>query len=1132
MPPQTDRSRALATHSRFRVGAMLVQPDRLVVSVDGRDTELEPRMMEVLVALAEHAGEVVSSEQLLIEVWRGTFYGDNPVHKAIAYLRKVFGDDLKSPRYIETIRKRGYRLIAKVSYPDDYRRVALQTSAWSGANPYVGLSAFDDEHAGVFFGRSRVTAELLAAMRQQIDNQRRFLLIVGASGCGKTSLLNAGALPLLRQDGGFDGLRALSVARCDLAGVETGDALLHLAASLGSWTLGGRPVFAPGPAADLAAAIRQSPESIVAAIDDAFRRHPSRELVDQRYAHLLLTIDHAEALVANRTGNPDRHDPERDAAFSRALHFLCESHRVMVAMIVRGDFYLALVEAYPEIAERKLGEGHFDVLTPRPGEIAQIIRTPAALAGLTFEEDPQTAEHLDDVLRDAANAHADALPLLQHTLQALYERRSDDGELRFEAYRAIGGLEGALAHRAEEVFAALPDAARRGLDSLFSQSIVMQQDNDSVSARRVAWSALDDDARALAEAFVRARLFVAELSDGLAGVRVAHEALLRQWPRARDWIQDNRRLLQAKARMRRAAARWIEEGRSADHLLNPGRPLQDALEAAKQLPDDLGADEHAFLQASAKLDRRRRWLRAAAIAGLAIFAVTSAVLALFATQARDEAERRREEALQLADFMLVDLADKLRPLGNLKLLDSISAKALAQLERQPEAQTRTEDLINRSRALRTTGEVMTEQAKLDEAKSAFERASAAAHAAVERAPESTEAIAELGVATYWLGYHHYRQGRLDEARRHWSTYLQTSERLIRLEPRKTDWQMELSYALNNLGNVTLGQGRIDEALVFFRRSAQIKANVLSSRPHDDALRFELADTLSWISNGDASEGRLLEAAAGYSRTIEMLRGLVASKPDALVWERRLATELLSSGQHALSRGRLDEAHAQIEESIARLSKVTVLAPDNKVWARDLALAHIEASDIAHLRGDEKNRASHVLAAERLIRIAKASGDASLALKRLDAAVRLLISQSRPVTAGPDGAWDKALLDLERIADDSNGSIHGKTVLARALIVRGIRLARTGSTNRAHRDWERAAGLLESVAKTSKDPDVVAPWTSAHLLLGHRQHVETQISWLARIGYRDPDYVAIVGNSIAPTTGVVGGAGTGKNSLRH
>ncbi len=1127
MQQHTDRIKHLASHSRFRIGAALVQPDALVVSLDGNETSLEPRMMEVLVALAEHAGEVVSAEQLLIEVWRGTFYGDNPVHKAIAYLRKVFGDDLKSPRYIETIRKRGYRLIAKVSYPDDYRRVAARTSAWNGASPYVGLTAFDGEHAGVFFGRSRVTAELLAAIRQQIDNQRRFVLIVGASGCGKTSLLNAGALPLLRQDGGFDGLRALAVASCDLAGTETGDALTHLAASLATWTLGERPVFAPGPAADLAAAIRQSPESITITIEDAFRRYPSREIADQRHAHLLLLIDHAEALVATRA-----HAPERDLAFSRALHHLCESPRVMVAMIVRGDFYLTLVEAYPEIAERKLGEGHFDVLTPRPGEIAQIIRTPAALAGLTFEEDPQTAEHLDDVLRDAANAHADALPLLQHTLQALYERRSDDGELRFDAYREIGGLEGALAHRAEEVFATLPDAAKRSLDSVFSQLIVMQQDNDSVSARRVAWSALDENARALAETFVRARLFVGELSDGEAGFRVTHEALLRQWPRARDWTQDNRRFLQAKARIRRAAARWAEEGRSADQLLNPGRPLHEALEAVQQLPDDLGPEEHAFLRASTKLYRRKRWLRIGAIASLAVFAVISAVFALLASQARDEAEQRREEALQLSDFMLVDLAEKLRPLGNLKLLDGISSKALAQLERQPKAQTRTEDLINRSRALRTVGEVMMQEAKLTEAKSAFERANEAALSAVAGAPTSTDAIVELGVAAYWLGYYHYRQNQLNAARKHWATYLRTSEQLVRLDPKKMDWQIELSYALNNIGAVTRDQGRIGEALVYFRRSAKLKANVLSAKPDDDALRYDLVDTLSWVSSGDESEGRLLEAASGYAEQIAMLRTLIANKPDALVWERRLATSLLSSSILAISRGRLDEARIQIEESIARLSKLTAHEPGNKAWARDLVLAHIKATEIAHMRGDSDHRISHALVAEKLIRDMKASGDASMDLHRQDTAIRLLVAQFQPNGIDADAKRDRAILDLERIMKDSNGSIHETAVLAKALVSRGVHWSHTGRMLEARNDWQRAIDLLKTIAKTSKDPDVIAPWVCAHLLLGQRQRVETEIAWLAKIGYRDPDFTTITSNSSASTADVITGINTEKNRQRH
>src|SRR3546814_18104167 len=87
---------------------------------------------------------------------------------------------------LETSRKRGYRLIAKVLFPDDYRRAPTLAGPWTHGNPYVGLSAFDDQHAEVFFGRSRMTAKLLGALRRQIDSQRRFVLLVGASGCGFT----------------------------------------------------------------------------------------------------------------------------------------------------------------------------------------------------------------------------------------------------------------------------------------------------------------------------------------------------------------------------------------------------------------------------------------------------------------------------------------------------------------------------------------------------------------------------------------------------------------------------------------------------------------------------------------------------------------------------------------------------------------------------------------------------------------------------------------------------------------------------------------------------------------------------------------------------------------------------------
>jgi eukaryotic-like serine/threonine-protein kinase len=1092
----TDRIRTLATRSRFRIGGALVQPDRLVVTMDDRDIVFEPRMMEVLVALAEHAGEVVTAEQLLIEVWRGSFYGDNPVHKAIAYLRKALGDDLKSPRYIETIRKRGYRLVAKVTYPEDYRRVAEHTAAWGSNSPYVGLAAFDSHHAGVFFGRSRATAELLAAMRQQIDNQRRFVLIVGASGCGKSSLLNAGAVPLLCQPGGFDGMHALALARCDLAGLEAGDALTHLATALSAWSLGERPVFAPGSAADLADAIRRSPESITATIEDAFRRHPSRELAEQPHAHLLLLIDHAEALVATAA-----QDLKRDHAFSDALHHLCESPRVMVAMIVRSDFYLTLVETYPEIAARKLGEGHFDVLTPLPGEIAQIIRIPASLAGLTFEEDSHSKEHLDDVLRDAANEHADALPLLQHTLQALYERRSDAGELRFDAYRAIGGLEGALAHRAEEVFASLHHAAKSSLDLVFSKLIVMQQESDAVSARRVLWSALDEDARVLAEAFVRARLFIGDLSDGQAGFRVAHEALLRQWPRARDWTHDNRRLLQAKARMRRSATRWVEEGRSADHLLNPGRLLQEAQEVARHVAD-LNPDEHAFLAASSRQYQRRRRLRTAGIATLAISTIISVSFAVLVSQARSEAVQRREEALQLSDFMLVDLAKKLRPLGRLQLLDEISGKALQLLDQHPEERLQTADLVNRARALNTLGEVMMEEARFDKADAAFAGADRAVRLAASREPASIDVIAETGTTAYWLGYTHFRRDEYKQTARHWAAYLASSEQLVRSQPNEAKWLVEQSYALNNLGTLAQKNDRIEQALDQFQRSADLKRRALRLTPHDDSLRIDLVDTLSWISSSQASRGQLTEAASGYAEQIDMLRTVTARQPDAQAWNYRLATALLRSAMLAESSDRMDDAERLVVESIQRLQALTAIEPDNRVWARDLAHALLEGGDIARLRGDTRTSRARLEQALARSSALRAKGEILPEWRRMDALIRVRLAGS-----GPAANFDPPIADLRRLTQASPEDPAYRGVLATALLARGIAHDRQRSTDAARADWREALSWLAPIAHERKDTNAISLWVEAHALLGERDRVNTDIAWLQRIGHRLPSGLA-------------------------
>ena len=153
----------------------------------------------------------------------------------------------------------------------------------------------------------------------------------------------------------------------------------------------------------------------------------------------------------------------------------------------------------------------------------------------------------------------------------------------------------------------------------------------------------------------------------------------------------------------------------------------------------------------------------------------------------------------------------------------------------------------------------------------------------------------------------------------------------------------------------------------------------------------------------------------------------------------------------MSQGRLDEARAQIEESIARLSAVTAREPGNKVWVRDLALAHIEAGEMAAMREDSGSRVSHASTADRLIRGMKAAGDASLALQRLEAAARLSIVRFLPGTVEAGAQWDRAILGLERTAEDAKGGIHGRSILAKGLIHRGRYRSQIGATIEARSD---------------------------------------------------------------------------------
>lgn len=1094
--------RDFSDRSEFRIGDLLVVPAQLVVVRDGQEIKFEPRWMQVLVMLAEHAGETLSTERLLIEVWGSAVYGDSPVSKTISYIRKRIDDDSRKPRYIETVSKVGYRLIEPVSLPEDYRR--MPSERWVKGSPYVGLSAFDADHASVFCGRSRIVADLLRAMRAQIDNQRRFVLIVGASGCGKTSLLRAGAIPLLTKPDGFDGLRALSVTTCDLA-TNGSDPLIPLATALSSWTLGDRPVFPPQTPDQLKALLTYTPEMIAGYVSEAFRRHFKSDPDEQPYAHLLLTVDHAEALVATTDIDANARD-----AFARVLQVLCACPHVLVTMITRGDFYLKLIETLPALAECKAGDGHLDVMAPRSGEIGEIIRSPAWKANLGFETDPKTRTRLDDALRDAALSQPDALPLLQHTLQTLYERRNDQRQLTYEAYNDIGGLEGAIAHRAEQVFATLPVNAQASLDTVLTKLIVIQPDSDAVSGRRTSIDAFDADALTLVDTFTAARLFVRDHHNGQPTVGVVHEALLRRWPRAVEWAQDNRRLLQAKARLQHSANRWDDEGRRDDHLLNPGRPLIEAREVEQRYIEEIGEVESALLRASERMSSRRRLRSRIVISALATLSIISTSLAIVATRASFIAERNRNEALDLIGYMLVELSDQLRPTASTAPMKSISTRALAFLERQPLEDMEPGDLINYSRALRTRGEVLSVEGKDAPANALFERADTVAHRAVKMAPSSTQAIAEAGQTAFWLGMQSNTSGKSSEAVKAWIRYLHYSEQLQGLDENNPDWWQEHAYATANLGYLDQQRGDCASAMLKFEPAIKDMERAIREKPGADSWRFNWIVARSMASRCQAQEGRIMEASRGYTRQITELKTLLAKRPDAIDWEQQLASLLHLNAGLSASLGHTDDAEAQYLEAADRLTTITKIQPSDQSWKRGLANALTRAADIAYLRGDTDATMARLRIAMRLAEAGQATDDGKK-WRRLSATILFKIGR---YGASPDSerTMNSGVKSMRALVAENSADIHARTALAEALISRGEWLLDSRRSADARRDWSEAKSTMDEIAADTKNSDTLAPWVNATMLLGHRSEVEAPIRTLIASGYAHPDFVALESSS--------------------
>jgi len=516
---------------------------------------------------------------------------------------------------------------------------AAPAVALTGVAPYRGLEPFHERDAEMFFGREREVQRLLELLKST-----PLLCVVGPSGSGKSSLVRAGLLPRLR-DGALPEVEGwtISVMR---PGAHPLEALAGELVRLGAGT------------------------SMRATIDDLTSDRQTLHLgvaqalgADAPRRRVLIVVDQLEEAFTLCSD-----ERERSQFFANLLHAAFASGgRTVVVATMRADFYARCAE-YPELAQRSARA--LALVGPMDAdELRQAIEEPARRVGLFFESG------LVETILDDVGADPGALPLLEHALLEIWRRRVGD-QLTLDGYVEAGRVEGALAKRAEAIFASLTPEQQQVARRMMLR-LTQPGEGTADTRRRARIEELASRDRqafdvALSE-LVDARLLTTSGSerDGDATVEVSHEALTRGWPRLRGWIDAAGRDLVVHRRLTEAEAEWARLGQD-DGVLYRGAALAEALALSQRDPDALNDREREFLATSAARedDARRRELEGArnlaaaqrrakrglvavvAVLLAGVAAATSLAMAAFA--ARDEAGQERDRVLsaQLATAAL------------------------------------------------------------------------------------------------------------------------------------------------------------------------------------------------------------------------------------------------------------------------------------------------------------------------------------------------------------------------------------------------------------------------------------------------------------------------------------------------
>ena len=495
--------------------------------------------------------------------------------------------------------------------------------------------------------------------------------------------------------------------------------------------------------------------------------------------------------------------------------------------------------------------------------------------------------------------------------------------------------------------------------------------------------------------------------------------------------------------------------------------------------------------------------------GLAIDAVIARKAAVVA---RHAAERRQKQAENLVEFMLGDLNDKLGQVQRLDILEATDNQAMEYFQSLPTTDVTDQALTLRAKALQKIGSIRMSQGNIPAALESYRAALAVAGELAGRAPEDPVRQMAYADSFKWIGNAYWYQGDLDRSLQNFQQAIvllektsrelpgntelafnlasartnagrvfeargefarakilyesvqQTFEALRAREPGNVRWQSELGDAYDNLGKLALEQGQLVQAVAAYRDDQHIKAALAAADPKN-------YDAQENLLISDAILGRTLalcgtsEAAIHYARdAVSLATGLVAYDSTQTYWREDFAYYSQLLGGLLRQSGQLDEASRLDSDAVRVLDELVATDKTNARWRRELAVAQLEAARLQIARGD------YVAAAHRLT-----SASATIKLAR----------ETTPS-------------DLNLILLSANADIVGGRVATKRKDAKSARDS-----------WTQARDTVAPIAHVGNDPNVLAAWASALLLLHDLDAARPVLQKLAAMGYRTPDFDALL-----------------------